>query len=192
MRVRHLRAIATGIGIAILAAVVGGGLFVGLGLYNIAADSPHTRAVYWLLQTARDRSVAVRASSIIPPSDLGTPKRIAAGAGLYNEMCSGCHIGPGLERSEISHGLNPPAPEFAQGFDLSPAEAFWTIKHGIKMTGMAAWGPTHSDTLIWDMVAFLEKMPGLSAAQYQALVKSAPADHGQMMKDDMPGMTMGH
>jgi mono/diheme cytochrome c family protein len=103
-------------------------------------------------------------------------------------MCSGCHIGPGLEPTEISQGLYPAAPQFAKGFDLPPGEAFWIIKHGLKMTGMAAWGPTHSDTLIWDMVAFLEKMPGLSADDYQNLVRSAPADHEEMMKNDMPSM----
>jgi mono/diheme cytochrome c family protein len=192
MCIRHLRAIAAGLGITILAALAAAGLLVGLGLYNVAADSPHTPMVYWLMQTARDNSVTLRAREIVPPSDLGDAKRIATGAGLYQEMCSGCHIGPGLEPTEISQGLYPAAPQFAKGFDLPPAEAFWIIKHGLKMTGMAAWGPTHSDTLIWDMVAFLEKMPGLSTAQYQALVKNAPADHDEMMKDDMPGMTMGH
>jgi mono/diheme cytochrome c family protein len=175
------------IAIAIIAVLAGASLVVGLGLYNVAADSQHAQAVRWLLQTVRDRSVAVRARDIVPPSDLGDAKRIASGAGLYQEMCSGCHIGPGMERSEISHGLNPPAPEFNKGFDLTPAQAFWTIKHGIKMTGMAAWGPTHNDKLIWDMVAFLEKMPGLSAEQYQALLKKAPKDHDEMMKN-MPGM----
>jgi hypothetical protein len=55
------------------------------------------------------------------------------------------------------------------------------------MTGMAAWGPTHNDTLIWDMVAFLRKLPSLSASQYQAAVKSAPESHDEMMHD-MPGM----
>jgi hypothetical protein len=52
---------------------------------------------------------------------------------------------------------------------------------------MPAWGRTHSDDLIWDMVAFVRKLPSLSAEQYQALVKSAPADHDTMMRD-MPGM----
>ena len=51
------------------------------------------------------------------------------------------------------------------------------------MTGMAAWGPTHNDTLIWNMVAFLRKLPELSAAQYQQAVKSAPQDHDEMMKN---------
>ncbi len=181
----------------IIAAAVGGGLvfligaawlLIYAGAYNIAADAPHTGPVYWLLNNVRERSIAVRAGGVTVPADLGNQKRIAAGAGLYNEMCTSCHLGPGLERSEISQGLYPRAPELARGIDLSAAEEFWVIKHGIKMTAMPAWGPTHNDTLIWDMVAFLQKLPHLTPAQYQALVKSAPEDHDEMMRD-MPGMS---
>jgi mono/diheme cytochrome c family protein len=159
------------------------GAVVLLGGYNIAADAPHTRPVAWLLQTVRDHSIAARAKGVVVPAELDSGARSAAGAGLYNEMCSGCHLGPGLEPSEISHGLYPRAPELSRGSPLSPAEEFWVIKHGIKMTGMAAWGPTHNDTLIWNMVAFLQKLPGMSAAQYQQAVKNAPQDHDEMMKD---------
>ena len=52
---------------------------------------------------------------------------------------------------------------------------------------MPAWGRTHDDQLIWDMVAFVRTLPGMSAEQYKAAVASAPADHDEMMKD-MPGM----
>ena len=45
------------------------------------------------------------------------------------------------------------------------------------MTAMPAWGRTHSDELIWDMVAFVRTLPKLSPAQYQASVDSAPKDH---------------
>src|SRR4051812_19195002 len=164
----------------VLVLLLGG--VVLLGGYNIAADAPHTRPVAWLLQTVRDHSIPARAQGVVVPADLGSGARSAAGAGLYNEMCSGCHLGPGLEPSEISHGLYPRAPELSRGSPLSPAEEFWVIKHGIKMTGMAAWGPTHNDTLIWNMVAFLQKLPTLSAAQYQRAVKSAPQDHDEMMQ----------
>jgi mono/diheme cytochrome c family protein len=105
------------------------------------------------------------------------------GAGLYNEMCTGCHLGPGIERSELSQGLYPEAPELAQGDDLSPAEQFWVIKHGLKLTAMPAWGKTHDDQLIWDLVAFVRAMPKLNPAQYKAAVASAPEDHDEMMKD---------
>ena len=164
-----------------------GAIVVYAGAYNIAADSPHTSAVFWLLQTTRNRSIEVRSGDVGQPPDLADSKRIAAGAGLYAEMCSQCHLAPGIERTEISQGLYPRAPELSGGSDLTPKQKFWVIKHGIKMTGMPAWGVTHNDTLIWDMVAFIQKLPSLDAAQYQALVKSAPEDHDEMMRD-MPGM----
>ena len=97
-------------------------------------------------------------------------------------MCSGCHLAPGMKRTEISQGLYPRAPELRRGSHLTPAEEFWVVKHGIKMTGMAAWGVTHDDDLLWDIVAFLRKLPELSADQYQTLVKSAPKSHEEMMQ----------
>lgn len=63
------------------------------------------------------------------------------------------------------------------------------IKHGVKLTAMPAWGRTHSDELMWDMVAFVRKLPALSPAQYQAIVKSAPEDHDAIMRD-VPNMDM--
>lgn len=167
-----------------LAVVIGGGVYVYRGSYDVAADVPHTAFVYWLLDTARDRSVEARASAVSVPDDLGDQGRIETGAGLYAEMCAGCHLAPGMEKTEISQGLYPRAPELYQGTDLTPAEEFWIIKHGLKMSGMAAWGPTHNDTLIWDMVAFLGKLPTLSAAQYETLVKNAPEDHDEIMKKE--------
>ena len=177
--------------VVLAALVVGGvgGAIIHAGLYNIGADAPHTKPVYWMIQTLRDRSIAVRARDIKPPADLNDPKRIVVGAGLYTEMCSGCHLAPGMEKTEISQGLYPQAPELARGLAHSPGEEFWMIKHGVKMTAMPAWGRTHSDELMWDMVAFVRQMPKMSPAQYQAAIKSAPEDHDAMMRD-MPSMQM--
>ena len=97
-------------------------------------------------------------------------------------MCTGCHLGPGIEPTELSQGLYPQAPELARGDDLSPAEQFWTIKHGVKLSAMPAWGKTHSDDLIWDMVAVVRQMPKLSSDQYKKLVASAPESHEEMME----------
>jgi hypothetical protein len=45
--------------------------------------------------------------------------------------------------------LYPPSPDLAKAAALySPAELFWIIKHGIKMTGMPAWND-HSDDELW-------------------------------------------
>jgi mono/diheme cytochrome c family protein len=157
------------------------------GLYNIAADVPHTQPVYWLLETARERSVAVRARDIVVPNDLDDANRISKGASEYSEMCSGCHLAPGMERTEISRGLYPRAPELRHGSDLTPAEQFWVIKHGVKMTGMPAWGITHDDELLWDVVAFVRKLPEMTPEQYETLVKNAPKHEELMHEMEMGG-----
>ena len=140
------------------------------------------------MEQFRDRSIAVRSRDISVPANLMDVKRLQSGAGLYTEMCSGCHLAPGLEKSEISQGLYPRAPELFREPQRSAKEQVWIIKHGVKLTAMPAWGKTHSDELIWDMVAFVRQMPKMSPAQYQAVISSAPEDHDAMMKD-MPGMT---
>jgi len=152
------------------------------GLYNIAADVPHTQPVYWLLDTVRERSVTARAQNIAVPNNLNDANRISTGAGQYGEMCSGCHLAPGMKRTEISQGLYPRAPELRRQTDLTPADQFWIVKHGVKMTGMPAWGITHDDELLWDVVAFVRKLPELTPEQYETMVKNAPK-HEEIMQD---------
>ena len=164
--------------------VLVGAAAVGIyaGLYNIAADVPHTQPVYWLFETVRDRSVEARARDVVVPNDLNDPNRISRGAGQYADMCSGCHLAPGMKRTEISRGLYPRAPELRRKTDLTSAEQFWIVKHGVKMTGMPAWSVTHDDELLWDVVAFVRKLPELTPEQYETLVKNAPK-HEQLMQE---------
>jgi len=82
----------------------------------------------WLMQTVRDRSIAARAQGVIVPSDLGDASRIKRGAAEYGEMCAMCHLGPGVERSEISQGLYPRAPELAGGTKRSGRGAILDCK----------------------------------------------------------------
>ena len=92
-----------------------------------------------------------------------------------------------MKRTEISRGLYPRAPELRRETDLTPAELFWIIKHGVKMTGMPAWGVTHDDQLLWDVVAFVRKLPELTPAQYESIVKSAPRHEDLMDEMKMSG-----
>jgi mono/diheme cytochrome c family protein len=189
-RMRHHLPSGSFVAILLAIIVLGAIAFIYFGFYNIAADAPHTRPVYAVIESLRDRSIAVHAQGIEPPADLASAQRVSVGAGLYGEMCAGCHLGPGVEPSEMSKGLYPQAPILAEHHDLTPAQQFWIIKHGIKMTAMPAWGKTHPDPLIWDMVAFVRKLPGMSPAEYKRLVASAPAEHDEMMEE--MGSEHGH
>src|SRR3954469_24811463 len=162
------------------AAVVVAGVFVGLaavavygGWFNVAADEPHSRLIYSIMEIVRSRSITTRAGQP-PPSALDDPALIATGARHYAAMCSECHLAPDQKESELRRGLYPKPPDLTQPIKATASEVFWVIKHGIKMSGMPAWGVTHDDQSIWGLVAFVQKLPGLSAAQYRAL---AGANH---------------
>ena len=188
--------ITTTVAVAVIG-IVGVGAFVYSGIYNIGADDHHTRPVYALMQTLRQRSIESRSRALTVPN-LDDPQLILKGAGQYAAMCTGCHLAPGMADSEIRPGLYPQPPELSK-FRSAPREAFWVIKHGIKMSAMPAWGSSHDDATIWSMVAFLQKLPGLSPAQYKDIVARAPPDedmdeassHGDADgAADMQGMQM--
>ena len=146
------------------------------GTFDVAADQPHTAFAQWLLQTTRERSIATRSNGIAAPP-LDAPALIGQGANEYAEMCAGCHLAPGMEDTELRQGLNPAAPELAKREGTPPAQEFWIIKPGIKMTAMPAWGKTHDDTTIWSIVAFLQKLPTLTPQQYAEMTSNAEAAH---------------
>ena len=117
------------------------------------------------------RSIAVRAAKIDVPS-LEDPASVRKGAGNYDSMCTGCHLAPGMKDSEMSVGLYPAPPNLST-VQLDPAKAFWVIKHGIKASGMPAWGKRMEDSYIWEIVAFLRKLPAMTAEQYAVEVASS-------------------
>jgi mono/diheme cytochrome c family protein len=158
-----------------LATVTG---FIWSGIYNIGADDQHTRPVYAVLETLRERSIEARASNLDVP-DLTDAALIRQGAGNYDSMCTGCHLAPGMESTELSRGLYPAPPAFSTAKKGNPAHHFWVIKHGIKASGMPAWGMSMNDQYIWGMVAFVQQLPDLDAEEYRALVaRSGGHSHG--------------
>jgi mono/diheme cytochrome c family protein len=155
--------------IAIGIGIFGIFVFIYSGAFNIAADDPHWTWTVKLLNALRDRSVEVRSDATRPP-DLSSETSIRLGSGNYDAMCTSCHLRPGVEESELSLGLYPKPPLWRELGEVDPREAFWIIKHGIKMSGMPAWGKSMSDEHIWNIVAFLWKLPELTPDDYHELV----------------------
>src|SRR6516162_2068843 len=54
------------------------------------------------------------------------------------------------------------------------AQLFWIVKNGVKMTGMAPYGESLKDDEIWNVIAFVRKLPELTQAQYRQMEKDVP------------------
>jgi mono/diheme cytochrome c family protein len=146
-------------------------------LYDVSARSSHNSFVSWYLSTTAQAAIKRRAVDIAVP-DLDNETLVLAGINDYEAMCVGCHGAPGKSPGPIGLGLNPPAPDLQKSAaKMSTAELFWVTKHGIKMTGMPAWGATHDDNAIWPVVAFTSRLPSLDELGYQSL-SDAAVGHG--------------
>jgi len=163
--------------------VAGACVFVYAGVLDVGADKPHWNLTAQVLSAIRDRSIAVRASRQVVP-DLADPDLIALGAEHYSEMCTDCHLSPGQLDTELRQGLNPQPPRLALPLGRTPAEIFWIIKHGFRMTGMPAWGPTHDDRAIWGLVAFVQRLPTLDANGYAKLTQPGEASTDEHQNAD--------
>lgn len=158
---------------AVLLALLVALLVVLSGGYNVAATERHTSIGGWALDTNFTNSVQGHAEEIEAPEL--TPAMINAGAPEYKAMCAHCHGGVGESRAEWAEGMRPKPPVLAGAADeWSAAEVFWLVKHGAKMTGMPAFGPTHDDQAIWNIAAFVKALPTMPAEQYAAY----SAEHG--------------
>jgi mono/diheme cytochrome c family protein len=157
------------IGVLLVAVGVVMGAYVFGGFYSVAAAVDDSGPLSWALVRVRTASIARHAASApaIPAGDAA----VQAGARAYARYgCASCHGAPGVGWSKFSEGLNPGPPDLkdiAKGRD--PAEIFWVVKNGIRMTGMPSLGRAGaSDEEVAQIAAFVKKLPGVSDADYKS------------------------
>lgn len=143
------------------------------GSYNIAATEEHASATRWVFDTTFRNSVQSRADGLVAPESF-TSAMMEAGATRYKQTCQHCHAGPGVERAEWARGMRPGPPHLTEAAaEWTLEEVFWLARHGAKMTGMPAFGPTHDDQTLWNIAAFVKELPAMTPEQYSSLGSGA-------------------
>ena len=141
------------------------------GAVPIGASSGHWAATSWVLDFVKRRSVATRALGVDAAPALDAPALVLAGAAHYERGCSPCHGRPGLRPPVAPARMTPPPPDLQrQAGRWSAAGLFYVVKHGIKFTGMPAWPARDRDDEVWAVVAFVRRLPSMTADGYDRLV----------------------
>lgn len=152
--------------LAVIAAALGL-LVLFSGTIDVSATSGHSAPVRWILTIGMKRSVERHSRNIeVPPLD--EPALAVRGMRFFETDCVPCHGAPGVPRADANNHLVPIPPELSTVVhEWNPRELFWIVKHGIKSTGMPAWGPSHRDDEIWSAVAFMRALEGMSGEEYR-------------------------
>lgn len=181
MALPSLRNSAACSGSVIVALILAAFIFVGSGLFNIAASDPHYAVTHWLLELAKRRSIETQSFLVNSPAS-SDPDIVALGAGHYDIGCAPCHGAPGRPSNPIVQNMLPPPADILQVIPTwSDAQIHWIVKNGIKFTGMPAWPAQERDDEIQALVAILRAMPAMDAAKYTRLAAGgdpAPSELG--------------
>ena len=161
------------------AGALGGWIVLKSGWYNIGATRQHWQPVYTLLEQGMHESVRHHAREVVVPEALAggaARAQLVAGAGLYRQHCAQCHGAPGVAQEAIGQSMQPiPGPLVDAARRWRKNELYWITRHGIKMSGMPAWGHHLDEEQLWAVVAFLGQLPTVSAQAYaQLAIESAP------------------
>jgi mono/diheme cytochrome c family protein len=140
-------------------------VFLLTGAFNIGATQQPSPVEATLANWTVNRSVGLRAPQEVNPL-ADNPEALQSGLAHYKNSCVHCHGAPGVQPSDFASGLNPPAPLMADVTKRwSDGEFFWITKHGIRLTGMPAFGGALNDDDIWSVVAFVRHLNNLSESE---------------------------
>ena len=166
---------------------LGGFLMVASGIMPIKASSGHWAITAWFLNFAMRRSVVTHSLMIEAPAVLDDEGLVIKGAGHYDFGCRPCHGSPDSPiQPRIAQAMTPHPPNLSRELaQWNAKELFYIVKHGVKFTGMPAWPAQQRDDEVWAMVAFLLRLPKLTAAEYRELVRGMNSSGASM--DDPSG-----
>ena len=161
-----------------LASAAAGALFVlAIPLTGLLDHGVHSGAggfVDGYNHLAARQSIALRSAMTAVP-DLDDPKMVQRGAGHFQLVCAACHGSPEAPPAQLARDLSPAPPQLT--YWRPDARLFQTVKYGIRHSAMPAWPTDMRDDEVWDMVAFLRRLPTMDAETY-ALLAHGGAEPG--------------
>jgi mono/diheme cytochrome c family protein len=143
-------------------------VYFALGMADTRGDVDPSKWESSIMKSAVRAAVKRNAANLSAPS-AATEDSIIAGGKLYVLGCMGCHGEPGKPYAE-DHANYPPVPQLPHvGTQYSEPEIYWIVKHGIRMTGMSAYGPFYKEDQLWSLAAFIHRINNLSPAEIESI-----------------------
>jgi mono/diheme cytochrome c family protein len=158
------------VGAALMAAVL---VIIALAWLWLGGFDPRASSQSHLAPLALDIAVKQRmeaGAARVGPPPAPDVRRLVLGYRQYDAECAACHGTPDASPAPWAKSMSPQPPDLSEtSTHLSPKALFWLICHGVKMTGMPAFGVQRTDDKIWDLALFVRTLPTMKAQDYERL-----------------------
>lgn len=168
--------------IVLVLAVVGAATFYYFLRQGLSAREKPPAAEAWLARMFRHLAVPSKARDLRNPVAL-TPERLTRVRAHFADHCASCHGNDGRGQTTFGRNMYPPAPDMTLSptQSMSDGEIFYTIKNGVRLTGMPAFGEDtpEDDESSWELVHFIRHLPKIAQeeiAEMEALNPKSPAE----------------
>lgn len=165
--------ILVGVVVGVLLVPFAAAIYLWSGSFDMSATRPPGTLEALVGDTLLARSLERRAPAMVRNPLAPGPETLRVALAHFREDCLFCHGAPGVAPGDAAKGLNPRPPDLARPETQRAAdgELFEVIAHGVRMSGMPAWLPTHSERDIWALVVFVRHLPTLGAEERAALTR---------------------
>jgi thiosulfate dehydrogenase len=174
-----------GVIVTLLVLILGGLGFALLGFLPTPAniEPPHWERHFAMSAVdASSERHAPRITNPLTPTDAN----LIDGMKIYTMNCALCHGGLDRKPSTLASSFYPPPPNLVSDPPDDPEwRIFYTIRTGIRYTGMPAWDKTLADQDMWKLTMFLshmDKLPPAVQEYWKTSFNAAPAEGDE--KDD--------
>jgi mono/diheme cytochrome c family protein len=158
-------------------------ILVGLGytlfgFFPTAANVPPPHFERSLANAAVDASMERHAPRLTNPL-MPTDQNLEDGMKLYTMNCALCHGGLDRKPASLVDSFYPPAPNLISDPPDDPEwHIFYTIRTGVRYTGMPAWEKALAEQDIWKitmLLSHMDKLPPAVQDYWKANFNVAPA-----------------
>ncbi len=152
-------------------------LWIRLGFVNSRADVPESVLERRIAMPSLDASLDRHAAQAHNPIQI-TDANLLAGMKIYQTNCAGCHGDIHQTHQAFGDAFYPRAPQFMEDTpDMPENQNFYIVQHGIRLTGMPAFGSSLKAQEVWQVITFLSHIDKLSpelSEQWKAIASKAP------------------
>jgi mono/diheme cytochrome c family protein len=152
------------------------------GLSARAEPGPVESAVARRLRAMAVPSSYARLSNPV----LTNEESVRDGMAHFADHCAQCHANDGTG-AEMGKALFPPAPDLTASTtqSLDDAELFYIIEHGVRFTGMPAFGTgtKEGEESSWHLVNFIRRLPKLSDEELEEMAGMNPRPPAEIRQE---------